>query len=87
MYYLESRNLKKEHSENHIYIYIYVNLYINKLQMRNEKIKINITNNLALKHKGTLKIIYNIESHTNIEREGKKTPKYMYEKQKRMSNT
>lgn len=41
--------------------------------MRNEKIKINITNNLALKHKGTLKIICNIESHTNIEREGKKT--------------
>lgn len=40
--------------------------------MRNEKIKINITNNLALKHKGTLKIICNIESHTNIEREGKK---------------
>lgn len=55
--------------------------------MRNEKIKINITNNLALKHKGTLKIICNIESHTNIEQEGKKTPKYMYEKQKRMSNT
>lgn len=47
--------------------------------MRNDKIKINITYNLALKHKGTLKIICNIESH-------KKT-KYRYEKQKRMSNT
>lgn len=33
--------------------------------MRNDKIKINITYNLALKHKGTLKIICNIESHTN----------------------
>lgn len=33
--------------------------------MRNDKTKINITYNLALKHKGTLKIICNIESHTN----------------------
>lgn len=33
--------------------------------MRNDKMKINITYNLALKHKGTLKIICNIESHTN----------------------
>lgn len=33
--------------------------------MRNDKTKINITYNVALKHKGTLKIICNIESHTN----------------------
>lgn len=57
--------------------------------MRNDKIKINITYNLALKHKGTLKIICNIESHTNnrTRRKIKKKPKYRYEKQKRMSNT
>lgn len=46
--------------------------------MRNDKIKINITYNLALKHKGTLKIICNIESHTNnrTRRKIKKKPKY-----------
>lgn len=56
--------------------------------MRNDKIKINITYNLALKHKGTLKIICNIESHTNNRTRRKiKKPKYRYEKQKRMSNT
>lgn len=57
--------------------------------MRNDKIKINITYNLALKHKGTLKIICNIESHTNnrTRRKKKKKTKYRYEKQKRMSNT
>lgn len=57
--------------------------------MRNDKMKINITYNLALKHKGTLKIICNIESHTNnrTRRKIKKPTKYRYEKQKRMSNT
>lgn len=56
--------------------------------MRNDKTKINITYNLALKHKGTLKIICNIESHTyNRTRRKIKKTKYRYEKQKRMSNT
>lgn len=57
--------------------------------MRNDKTKINITYNLALKHKGTLKIICNIESHTNnrTRRKIKKNKIHRYEKQKRMSNT